>query len=374
MPSAHVQLPRADRSRARVPANYVALYLQQRRRARQVVPFTAPPDIAGLKLWLDASVGTRNVWMEAPASGGSWIDYSPSSGYVASSFTHKIRIYPFKTESGERVYSANYLELETTDDGSTLFYFINWSWDAVAGAEGYRLLKSDTGNGSSFDFYKDVVSEAWVDADVGAFTAGNTVTPQQLITAGSGETVAHWMDQSGLGNHATQSNGALRAVLQTNVVNGLPVLRFDSDDGYSTPLVLNTPCTVFVVYALTGLDDLARRAVQGSNNWLLGPYGPLHEFYNGGGFAGGPAVTRDVFVVQAAWQNGSISRNWFNGAFVGAVLGAGSGPGTLAFGSGGVISEPLDGDLAEVIAYDSALSELNLTNVWSYLAAKYALS
>lgn len=190
----------------------------------------------------------------------------------------------------------------------------------------------------------------------------------------SGNPVAQWNDQSGLGHHATQSGPTQQALLQDDVVNGLPVLRFDSDDGYDVPLVLNLPCTVFAVYALTGLDDLARRAVQGSNNWLIGPYGPPHEFYNGGDFTGGPALTRGIFVAQAAWQDGSVSRNWVNGAFVGSVLGAGSGPGTLALGLSGAFPEPLDGDLAEVIAYDSALSEVNLANVWNYLAAKYALT
>ena len=113
---------------------------------------------------------------------------------------------------------------------------------------------------------------------------------------------------------------------------------------------------------------------RGKANWLLGPYGPPHEFFNGSGFTGGPALTRGVFVAQAAWQNGSTSRNWINGAFVGVTLGAGNGPGTVALGAGGAYAESLDGDLAEVIAYDSALSSTNLANVWIYLAAKYALS
>lgn len=344
-----------------------------RRRRRGALPFNSPPDIAGLKLWLDAGVGLLAAWSAAPASGSPWVDYSPSSGYVASSFTHRVRIYPFKTVSGSRVYSANYLELEATDDGSTLFYFINWSWDAVAGAEGYRLLKSDTGSGFNFDVYHDVAGEAWTDAEAGAWSAGSEVTPHTTAPAVAGETVSVWSDQSGLGHDAVQENVAQRATLQGSIVNGRPVLRFDGDDGYFTTLSLITPCTVFAVYALSGLGDLARRAVQGSNNWLIGPYGPPHEFFNGTNFTDGPAVTRDIFVAQAAWQDGSTSRNFVNGVFVGSALGAGGGPGTVGLGTGGAAFEPLDGDLAEVIAYDSALSEVNLANVWNYLATKYAL-
>ena len=247
-------LPRSERPRHRVAANYPAVYLQGRRRARialTVSPFSSPADIAGLKLWLDAAAGTGVL---------------------------------------------------------------------------------------------------------------------------SGDPVAQWEDQSGLGNHASQSEPAQQAILQDEVVNGRPVLRFDADDGYTTPLVLNLPCTIFAVYAVRSADELARRIVNGSNNWLIGPYGPVHEFYNTGGFTGGVVSTPGQFVAQASWQDGSLSRNFVNGSFVGSALGAGGGPGTFGLGTGGASYEPLDGDLAEVIAYDSALSEVNLANVWNYLATKYALT
>jgi hypothetical protein len=349
-------------------------YFLSRRRRHAQPPFNTPPDIAGLKLWLDASIGVMSTWQEAPASGTPWIDYSASSGYTAGGYDHAIRIYPFRTVSGNRVYSANYLELQTTDDGTNSAYHLNWSWDAVAGAEGYRILKSDTGNGYAFDYFYDANSESFVDTGPGMFSAGSDVLPQDLAPASPGQAITQWNDQSGLNHHALQANPTLRALLEANVVNGRPVLRFDADDGYTTSLVLNTPCTVFAVYAVRTAEALARRAVNGSNNWLLGPYGPVHEFYNASGFTGGPASAPGQFVVQAAWQDGGVSRNFLNGAFVGAALGAGGGPGTFGLGTGGSAFEPLDGDLAEVIAYDSALCEANLTDVWNYLAAKFALS
>jgi len=200
----------------------------------------------------------------------------------------------------------------------------------------------------------------WLDAGVGT-------------GAGPTEPVAQWDDQSGLGNHATQAEPTQQALLQDNIVNGRPVLRFDLDDGYTTPLVLNTPCTVFAVYAFSGSTSDPRRVVQGSNNWLLGPYGFVHDFFNGTAFTDGPAWTQNQFVVQAAWQNGTVSRNFVNGAFVGAALGAGTSPGTLALGTAGQFAEPLGGDLAEVIACDSALSDANMARVWNYLRGKWDL-
>lgn len=374
MRHAHYKLlPHRERARHRVAAHYPAVHLQERRRGRLARSFSSPASIAGLKLWLAGGLGVLGAWHTAPASGAAFVDYSPTSGYTASGYAHTIRIYAYKTVGGARAYSAAYLEVQTFDDSSALNYYLNWSWDAVAGAEGYRILKSDNFSGFSFDHFIDVATTSFVETGPGVFGSASTVTPYELVAASAGDAVVRWIDQSNFGNHATQDAATAQATLQANVLNSRPVLRFGSLAGYSTPLVLNKPCTVFAVYALNGAGDLARRAVSGSNNWLIGPYGPPHEFFNGIAFSGGPALTRGVFVAQAAWQDGSASRNFVNGAFVGATLGAGLGPGTVTLGAGGSFGEPLDGDLAEVIAYDSALSATHRANVWAYLAAKYAL-
>jgi hypothetical protein len=117
-----------------------------------------------------------------------------------------------------------------------------------------------------------------------------------------------------------------------------------------------------------------RRAVQGSNNWLLGPYDAKHDFFYGDGFTDGPAISAGTFVAQAALQNGSTSRNWINGAFAGSTQGAGSAPGTIYLGAAGTFAEPLGGDIAEVIAFNSALSDADIGRVWDYLRAKFALT
>lgn len=39
--------------------------------------------------------------------------------------------------------------------------------------------------------------------------------------------VTQWDDSSGLANHATQASGLIQPVYRTNIVNGLPVVRFD---------------------------------------------------------------------------------------------------------------------------------------------------
>ena len=46
----------------------------------------------------------------------------------------------------------------------------------------------------------------------------------------------------------------------------------------------------------------------------------------------------------------------------------------MSLGTEGAYLEGIEGDVAEVIAYDSALDSTNLAALWNYLAAKYALS
>ena len=72
-------------------------------------------------------------------------------------------------------------------------------------------------------------------------------------------------------------------------------------------------------------------------------------------------------MAQAAWQSGSASRNWINGAFVGDTRGAGSAPGTIYLGGAGAFAEPLGGDIAEVIAFNAALSDADMARVWDFL-------
>src|SRR5262245_51250340 len=48
----------------------------------------------------------------------------------------------------------------------------------------------------------------------------------------SGAAVATWMDESGYGNHATQSTGASQPLWRANAINGYPVLEFDGADDY----------------------------------------------------------------------------------------------------------------------------------------------
>jgi hypothetical protein len=89
----------------------------------------------------------------------------------------------------------------------------------------------------------------------------------------SGGYVSAWADQSGNGKDFTQGTASKQPAYVTGVLNGKPVVRFDdSDDGMASSLNLSAPYTVFIVFNRTVAASASRRAIQGSNVWLIGPY------------------------------------------------------------------------------------------------------
>src|SRR3954465_7793307 len=220
-----IEVPKTvERSAWHFGQGTVAWYLKKWKRKR--AGGSVVQSIPGLQLWLDAGVGALKSWDAAPGSGSSTFFYGFPGGYTADGPTHTIRIFPYKYVSGVQVFSMGYLDVSVTDDNSFSTYAIEWSWDAVAGADGYRVLKSDPGHGLSFDYSVDIANTNFMDSFSAYFTGGSTVTPNDLSLAGAGDPVYQWQDQSAHGNDAVQPTWAARPTFLTGVVNGKPVLSF----------------------------------------------------------------------------------------------------------------------------------------------------
>ncbi len=79
------------------------------------------------------------------------------------------RVYSYKTISGSRIYSS-YITLSSdfTDDGSNTNYDVIVSWDAVSGADGYRVLLYDPNYYiSNYGVGYDTTSTSFVDDGCG---------------------------------------------------------------------------------------------------------------------------------------------------------------------------------------------------------------
>ena len=217
----------------------------------------------------------------------------------------------------------------------------------------------------------------WLDASTGLYdssSGGNIVSSQ-------GGVVARWEDLSGNDFHATGSSGP---TLSLDQVNGKPSLVFTGSNFLQIPSILNgTSATAFVVVRPTNTSA--------DGGVMIGNIGPAgHYPYRGGNIFDGFAATvrknnitkptgffnwhlYNVISAPNDWRyifNESVhfatTSNTYtgvadnNGPYIGKSISAG-------------VSYGFVGAMAEIIVYNSALTQEQLDQVSEYLRQKYAL-
>ena len=221
----------------------------------------------------------------------------------------------------------------------------------------------------------------------------------QLSGVADGGTVASWADKSGQGNNATQSTEAHKPTFQVNIVNNLPVVRFNDVTDFLTvanPSVFDEASgTIFIVMATD--DATAEQEMFSSSD-----DGGLDTKYMGFGINTNgtfrtkqrDADTEDHVSSISTVSNSTFALLTFNSSGTaytvhkdgGAAEAVGSNNGDW-FGDtsarDNVIvgarkthsgnSLPFDGDIAEIIVYNSPLTSLDRQKVESYLRYKYSL-
>jgi len=220
-----------------------------------------------------------------------------------------------------------------------------------------------------------------------------------VTTNGSG-VVTKWADQSGLGNDAIATNPTHAPTLQLNSLNGLPTLRFNGSTEYldvadsASISGLTTNVTIITVVSCDNLTGGYRSCGVGKTlgnipapfDWWCnaGVAAGAAQFYLGngtqdnvfGGFVAPQAGVGVYNIMGVSWQSGTVYQylnNNDNGHFVYTNLMA-DGGGSLRIGSRADLATQLQGNLAEIIIYQPALSDANRLNVVQYLANKYALN
>lgn len=226
------------------------------------------------------------------------------------------------------------------------------------------------------------------------------------LSLSDGAAVSLWDDSSPSNNDATQGTAVNQPTFQANEINGLPVVRFardfsafqgpDSDWMGTTYTTLSGGLSYFAVFRTTtavvgkGYPGNAAMNVIGDNTggvWNgfghTGGKAEFNAFESGFGWESytgattvNDGVARDMiatfspsdntprlFVNGVQEASGSTAYNTTFTAF--NRIGAGfSFSGTGDF---------FDGDLAEILIYNTALSGPNRQSVHEYLVAKYAL-
>jgi len=229
--------------------------------------------------------------------------------------------------------------------------------------------------------------QLWLDATTGLYDAtsgGSEVTAD-------GASVARWEDQSGNGYHVTQGTANDQPVLKTSQQNSLNIVRFDGVNDFlfgstNFPITGSSNRTVFTVFKR--VDGAARYIASWGLATSVGVFsGYSSEYY-----------LRFSSTIKG-YTNQGANGQWT----LWSVVGDGS---TLNdynsyFDDGGIATSNTssntgatinttatalyigrasffrlayqDGDMAEVLIYDSALSDADREAVRDYLNAKWAI-
>ena len=229
----------------------------------------------------------------------------------------------------------------------------------------------------------------WLRAGAGAFTDAGTTE------ATDGDNVQQWNDQSGNNNHVSQSTLSFRPNLETNIVNGRSVIRFNGSSDRLTA-DLGSPGAPLTVIAVTSFDAVNQGsddydfvvnlgAGSGTNaNLSIGRGASNSGFpddyysWDGNNNRTGPNLTGATFqILSAVHQSSSTFHELYLDATSQSVTdysGSVSTDGTITIGAfPSPINHYLDGDVAELIVFNT-IDSAERTIIENYLSSKYNVS
>ncbi|NDC25154.1 MAG: hypothetical protein EB078_11975, partial [Proteobacteria bacterium] len=236
--------------------------------------------------------------------------------------------------------------------------------------------------------------QLWLDAS-DASTLYSATSGGSLVAADGA--VARWEDKSGNGRHATQETSGNRPQRKSSIQNSKDILRFDgSNDLLRTsanfPVTGNIETTVFVVYKKTN-NAKGHIFGWGDSGVSLGAFGFYDDgFWTAVAYAGG----------KAFFTSGPTNNTWFVSMFrksAGAInsttearrnsvsvatsnhstdtpnvqVGLFSVGRWANYDLSGTDGAVFQGDLAEIIIYNSALSDSDRSAVEGYLMSKWGI-
>lgn len=198
-----------------------------------------------------------------------------------------------------------------------------------------------------------------------------------------GDPVSSMTDFSGQSNHGTASTTA-RPTYKTNIINGKPIIRFDGTANFltlTTGIASAAPYTVFFVYKkrVSGGLFFTLLASNQTSCYTAFDYsdGNFYAFTQNNSYtqSTGTGNNTSAFVTISHIGVGSNHDTaWKNGTNINLVNQSGTGTSSNFNEVGRRSADGLfaDGDLAELIYYNTNLNLTQRQQVEAYLRTKYA--
>ena len=211
------------------------------------------------------------------------------------------------------------------------------------------------------------------------------------ITTDSSGNVSTWADVSGHAHDATQGTASSRPQLLSAALNGMPSLKFDGTTFLTIPSTLPsfvTGVTAFVIGKPTAVANWGRYfdfgTGQSANNLFLCREGTTNNLYwwaitpSGNATARGTALLPlNQYQLAEVTENSTLIQLFVNGAL--ATSSTGAAPANVALTSNFIAKSNwatdalFQGEIAEVIVYNRALTIPERQQVENYLNQKYRL-
>jgi hypothetical protein len=230
----------------------------------------------------------------------------------------------------------------------------------------------------------------WLSADYGVYSDAG-VTP-----ATNGANVRQWNDRSGNGKNAIETNSGFQPNYQTNQMNGFPVLRFDAANGdriLSSGVTTGSRATVWVVARYTSLPSnnpglicasataFPSATTEKNIGMWINNVSPRNAWGRG---MQSNDVQRDIpqvigtnpnttYAICNVYGSSSITQ-YVNGQTGGSVTFNGMLKDWSEVGIGHQAGESWNGDIAEVIVFNTNVNAAQRIIIDNYLAAKYGFA
>lgn len=192
------------------------------------------------------------------------------------------------------------------------------------------------------------------------------------IAGVNNDPITAWTDASPAGNNL--STDANSPTLITSAINGYPVCRLTNDRMTTAAAVLSsaTQTTTFMVFAPKA-STVGFVFIQGTSSFSFENAGGTNgEFYigNSGGATAGTSVN-GTFEVRTLKSDASQMTSYRNGT-AGTTVGYSGNTGTSVFKLGH--SSNVQADVAELLVYNTLLSDSVIASINSYLGTKYNIT